>query len=317
MTLETIFADTIARPWAPRSPAVGEQLGRCLVSKARGDCIAPLVLDGDELYLDPVTKAQDGDLVSFRLSERGAAAQNAALPPGQSPARAGDRWVKLYTTYHGFPMLLDRHKSSATATLMSCESPDDVPMLAPVRNIRRRGRLLYTADSLASQIGANAVNSMWSVQDDSLNSVGFAGALLTYAGSGPAVPYVASPVLSFQSPVSGPCIFTITTQVYLTNNAAGSQVPAAYCLAVVLDVTSLGNVVVDYFPKSGTAHSFNNVGEVSASPAQTNPQTFGCSATENLTQFHTYKCYLLCQTDSSHVTANFYSTEIRAQLVKR
>ena len=167
----------------------------------------------------------------------------------------------------------------------------------------------------------HSTRQVWSAQDDSLNSVGFSGALLTYIGGlGPAVPYVASPVLTFtapSNPISSSCIFSVTTQVYLTNTASGTTVPKAYCLAVVLDVTSLENEAIDWFPKSGTAHSFNNVGEVTATPAQTNPQQFAASATENLTFYHTYAMYLLCQTDDSHVTANFYSTELRAQLVKR
>ena len=137
MLLNEIFSDTVSRPWAPRSPAAGSELARCLVSRVRGNCVEPLLRDGDLVFVDPHKPPQPGDLVSLALSERGAAAQNDSLPPGQLPPRAGDRWIKLYTRYAGFDFLLDRHGGSATATLMACEHPEDTPTLWPVRNIQR------------------------------------------------------------------------------------------------------------------------------------------------------------------------------------
>ena len=58
-------------------------------------------------------------------------------------------------------MLLDRHGSAATASLMTCESPDDTPMLHPVRNIRRAGKLLFAPDTLAAQVGLNAATELY------------------------------------------------------------------------------------------------------------------------------------------------------------
>jgi hypothetical protein len=115
------------------------------------------------VYIDPHTQPLPGDLVSFALSERGAAALNSGLPAAQSVCRAGDRWLKLYVPYHGYDMLLEKYGHSATATLLACESPDDTPVLHPVRNIRRGGRLLFTPDSFASHTGEirpNAASQM-------------------------------------------------------------------------------------------------------------------------------------------------------------
>lgn len=142
-TLDTFFADTVARGWRPRTPAFEPELSALEASYCRGDCVSPLIQHGDIAYIDPHTPPQPGDLVSFALSARGAEAQNASLPKGQSPWKAGDHWTKLYAQYRGIPMLLDRHGSAATATLMCCEHPDDTPVLWPVRNVRRGGALLF------------------------------------------------------------------------------------------------------------------------------------------------------------------------------
>jgi hypothetical protein len=161
--LENVFARIVADGWAPRSPAFGEELARLEVSTARGKCLEPLIVEGDELYVDPRLPPKPGDLVSFQLSERGAAAQNSALPPGQSPWRAGDRWTKLLVPYRGIAMLLENHGGAATTTLLAGESADAAVALWPVRQIRRASRLLFTPDVYSPQIGIDAASQIFSV----------------------------------------------------------------------------------------------------------------------------------------------------------
>jgi hypothetical protein len=84
-----------------------------------------------------------GDIVSTELSRRFCELQNANLPAGQSPWRPGASWAKLYADVHGIEMLFERHGHAVCATLMACESPEDMPVLAPVRNVLRAGRMLF------------------------------------------------------------------------------------------------------------------------------------------------------------------------------
>lgn len=155
--LESVFAQVVADGWAPRNPCTDErELARLEQRTVRGDCISPLLQAGDTIFVDPSMPAQSGDVVLFALSSRGAAAQNSDLPPGQTLWAPGDRWCKLYIEHRGFQMLLDRHGSSATASLLACERPDDTPILMPVRNVRRAGCLLFTSDVYATQLGVNA-----------------------------------------------------------------------------------------------------------------------------------------------------------------
>ncbi len=129
---------------APRSPAFGAELERLEPSVIRGDCISPLLVAGDVIYVDHAARPLPGDIVTFRLSQRFADDQNAAPPPGQSPTwKKGDGWAKLFVPFAGIDMLRDRHGGSVTATYAACESPDDVPALGVVRNVRRAGALLF------------------------------------------------------------------------------------------------------------------------------------------------------------------------------
>ncbi len=142
--LATYFDQTVAAGWAPRHPCVDfAEMATLEQSAVRGDCISPLLRAGDVIYIDRSARPEPGDVVSFALSRRGAEVQNSALPPGQSPWSPGSRWCKVYGIEHGFQMLYDRHGGAATATLLTCESPDDVPVLHPVRNILRNGRMLF------------------------------------------------------------------------------------------------------------------------------------------------------------------------------
>jgi hypothetical protein len=144
--LREIFARVVADGWTPRNPAYESELDtltRYTINDAT-DCLAPLLHAGDVIYVDHGVRAQSGDIVAFALSERGAALQNeAAARLGQRSWKRGDHWCKLLVNYRGFDMLLERHGGAATATLLGAESPDDPVALAPVRNIRRNGVLLF------------------------------------------------------------------------------------------------------------------------------------------------------------------------------
>jgi len=148
-TLDTIFETTVREGWRPRTPAFGVELAQLDVSVARGTCLNPIIFEGDELFLDPETPPRSGDLVAFRLSERGAERQNSDLPAGQEPWQPGAHWLKLYWEYHSIPMLLE-NTHSASVSLMAGDSP-----LVPVRNVRRAGRLLFR-DCYMSGLGLNA-----------------------------------------------------------------------------------------------------------------------------------------------------------------
>ncbi|HVZ32488.1 MAG TPA: hypothetical protein VG963_08680, partial [Polyangiaceae bacterium] len=178
--INEVFARVVRDGWAPRSPAFGDELERLDRSYTRGTCIEPLILAGDEVYIDREMPPQPGDLVSFALSSRGADAQNSGLPAGQSRWSAGDRWIKLYAKYGGTEMLFDKYGSSATATLMTCESPDHTPVLYPVRNIRRHGRLLFTPDHYGSQIGLNAATTTTTAYNGSHTTAAVFGADTTW-----------------------------------------------------------------------------------------------------------------------------------------
>lgn len=162
--LNEVFARVVSDGWAPRSVAGEDELAHLESSMARGTCLEPLIAAGDTVYVDRNAKPQPGDLVSFAMSQRLADLQNADPPPGQSPTwKKGDPWLKLYAVYHGIEFLFERYGSSMTATLAACESPDEVPILHPVRNVRRAGKLLFALpDVFASQVGLNAASQLGS-----------------------------------------------------------------------------------------------------------------------------------------------------------
>src|ERR1700744_6552866 len=103
MNLGTFFAQEVAAGWRPRRPASPAELPHLTVSSGRGTCVAPLLCEGDIVYCDPHAEPSDGALVACQLSERGVAAQNSGLPPGQSPWTVGAGWIKLYGKYCGIP----------------------------------------------------------------------------------------------------------------------------------------------------------------------------------------------------------------------
>lgn len=171
--LGTLFDLAAAGGWAPNHPASADELAGLQRSTTRGDCIAPLVIEGDEIFMDPSVPPEPFDLVQFTLSARGAEIQNSNLPPGQKTWKKGDGWVKLYVRNRGLDMLLDRHGSAACATLLSCESPDDVPKLTPIRQIRRNGRFLFAADTHSGQIGINAATDIYLASSNTTSSFNF------------------------------------------------------------------------------------------------------------------------------------------------
>lgn len=197
ISLEDVFAKVVVDGWQPRNPAFVRDLDGLELSTIRGTCLNPLLFEGDEVFVDRNMPPLAGDLVSFALSERGAAAQNSNLPAGKSPVRRGDFWLKLYAPYRGYEMLLE-NRASATATLLNCEHPDDSPILHPVRNVRRNGRLLFTPDSYCAQIGDNAVSQIASA----LNTV--SSSCVTNASSPVSfvAPAVSAAVISTGNPLS-------------------------------------------------------------------------------------------------------------------
>jgi hypothetical protein len=177
--LEKIFA-RVAPTWAPRRPASEHELAPLETATIRGDCIEPLLFAGDLIYIDHRMPPEPGDVVSFALSERGAAFQNSSLPRGQSRWSAGDRWCKLYADYRGIQMLFDRHGGSVAATLLAGDSPDAPVHLAPVRNVRRAGRLLYGSDHHSSQIGLEAATKNTTAYNSSHTTAAVFGADTTW-----------------------------------------------------------------------------------------------------------------------------------------
>jgi hypothetical protein len=180
LQLEDAF-ERLTHGWRPRSPAFGDELAALEASHCRGDCVSPLLQDGDTAFVDRRLRAQPGDLATFRLSARGCDAQNRDLPVGQSPWAPGASWAKLMIEYRGLEMLLDRHGGAATATLLACESADDRPILHPVRNVMRGGRLLYAPDTFAAQLGNNAATVTYATGSTAsgTGNTGFTGYLNT------------------------------------------------------------------------------------------------------------------------------------------
>jgi hypothetical protein len=225
-TLDRIFAATVARGWRPATPAVGADLARCEVSIARGTCLEPLVREGDEVFADLHAPAQPGDLVQFRLSARGAAAQNSALPAGQSPCQPGDRWLKLLARYHDFDMLLEKYGRCATATFLACERPDDTPLLHPVVNIARRGELLF---SYASGIGANAAT---------ITDVAHSSPAGVNTGTGVSGNQLLNPVMTMSNSPNYDCTAIVTMNIVAAQNA-GTVGDASLLVAFADDSSTL------------------------------------------------------------------------------
>jgi hypothetical protein len=98
--------------------------------------------------------------------------------------------------YHGNVMLLDRHGSAATASLMCCEHPDDEPVLHPVRQVRRAGRFLFEPFcGHAAQLSTNAATDVSTTSAAStalVASIGSAACSVTVGPYGYATTVVAT-----------------------------------------------------------------------------------------------------------------------------
>jgi hypothetical protein len=168
--LEDVWTRVVADGWTPRKPARADELHGLNETRLSGatDCLHPLLQHGDTIYSDPGTPALPGDIVVFQLSERGAKAQNGDSPADQGARiwRKGDGWAKLFCRYQSLDMLLTRFEgNSATATLLACEHPDDIPVLQPVRQIVRDGKLLFIPETHSPQVGLDAASQILSVFD--------------------------------------------------------------------------------------------------------------------------------------------------------
>jgi hypothetical protein len=159
-SLEEVFK-WIVTGWRPRNLAYGSELDGLEQMVTRGRCLEPLLMEGDVVYVDRGASPQPGDIVCFELSERMAATQNANLPPFDAlPCKMGESWLKLFVPYIGIGMLHERYGHSMTATFAACENPDDTPMLAPVRQIRRNGVLLFPPECHAPQVTLEAASEI-------------------------------------------------------------------------------------------------------------------------------------------------------------
>ena len=148
MNLHTFFADTVGAGWTPVSPCTDPaELAKLDACCARGPCMQPLTQDGDILYFDRSMPAQSGDIVVYKLSSRAVAALNDALPPGADPWSANSPyWVKLLAGSRANGLLVCSGGDLVTPSFMASECPTDEAPVFPVRNVRRAGRLLFTAE---------------------------------------------------------------------------------------------------------------------------------------------------------------------------
>lgn len=162
---------------------------------------------------------------------------------------------------------------------------------------------------------ANAATSLAFAVDDSTYTVTFAGSTLASLNAGYtlAIPFASNPVLTFTPTVSQEVILTLTTNVQMTNT--NPTVNLSDCFVLMALVDTAGSLV-DYSPKSGTAHAYSNV-SMGIQPSPTPTQQWTGQMECAVTAGHTYSLYLLCQTSASQVSAKFTSTQMQAEIVKR
>ncbi len=219
---EEVFARLVEDGWSPRDPAYGAELDRLEMSTTRGHCLEPLIMEGDVVYIDPSGSPLPGDVVSFSLSARAAAAQNEDLPPFDArPCKPGDRWLKLFVPYCGIDLLYERYGHFLTTTWAACEDPKEIPRLSPVRNIRRDGQLLFTPEEVhCVNIGDSAATDIVEVSLFGYTGSAIAQAIAT-ATVGPKVqPYTATVTVSADVWKTS----ANTAQVYLAQLSGGVPV---------------------------------------------------------------------------------------------
>ncbi len=317
--LNEIFQRVASGGWRPRIPAVGAELERCEIARTRGDCLSPLILQGDTVFVDPHMRPMPGDIVQFRLSQRLADEQNANPPPGQLPSwRVGDPWLKLFAPFSGIDLLHERHGGSIAATLACCESPDGTPVLHTVRNVMRAGELLFLPDVYMPQISVGAATNLAYTVDDATYATSFSGTTLgaTYPGVSFAVPYVSSPILNFTATTSQTIICTAMGTVYFTSTGT-TQINAAWMGIALIDTTNpSANVLVGYTPQAGHSRSFNNM-NTQTTTATSPTMGFAFQMEESVTEGNTYALVLFCQTEASQITAQTTSTQLQVETIRR
>jgi hypothetical protein len=175
------------------------------------------------------------------------------------------------------------------------------------------GNPFDAASSECSGIGANAATETHFVVDDTTQSIGFAGSIL-YGSPSVQVPFVPSPQLTFTPTVSGTVILTAMVSIFLTNTS-GTVVPSAYLLGAIQDTTAGSQL--DFFPKSGPVHSYNNVGGGTASVTQSVTQQVSIHDEVAVIAGHSYNFYLAVQTSGITVTAHVTSAQLQVESIKR
>jgi hypothetical protein len=130
---------------------------------ALGSCLSPIILDGDRVWLDPVSVPMSGDLVWLRFNQR---AMHNMLSNIRAGAAAGNpidvRWLetygqdvspnclKLYHEIDGKPWLAispaEAARDEAPSLLPLTDEYFDGGILGIVSHVERDGRLIYSED---------------------------------------------------------------------------------------------------------------------------------------------------------------------------
>ncbi len=165
-----IFEEFGRSGWTPRHPATEAELARLNSSLARGTCLNPVIFDGDALYIDPDAQPEDGDIISFELSDHAAATE---------PSAAGGRtsWAKLLIELDGERWLVENQGMIRFDGFVK-------RVYGVVRAIRRgRGEFLAGAavvGAYASQIGLGAATETTTAYNASHTAVNNFGADTTW-----------------------------------------------------------------------------------------------------------------------------------------
>jgi len=337
-SLDEVFARVVRDGWAPRSVAYGSELAGLQIARTHGVCLEPLIVDGDEVFIDPHATALSGDLVQVAVSQRFADLQNAGHMPGQREWRKGDRWIKLFVDYHSVPMLLE-NKGAGAVSLLGGETPEAVVPLAVVRNIRRNGRLLFQPESGESITRRSAIAAIpaalvgfgalagcddqglllppCSVDDD-------AGRCAHIADNAATALYTATAAGPYSvTSVSAGTLVLASSLLSLPNVDDSSQ---AWEVTVTMEVadneaTNYGGVgsvstVYDSHNPIGPSDSFQ-YGAVSPCPNSRTPMTMTAVFNGTVSTITTNTINLFATFTAGGVTVTAWNINVRATLIKR
>jgi hypothetical protein len=166
---------------------------------------------------------------------------------------------------------------------------------------------------------ANAATALAITSDDNTYSVKYNSAVLSSVYSyASAIPYISSPVLTFTAPQNATIISTLTTNTYISNPGATTQVASSYVLMELLDTTA--GTLVDYSPQSGPAHGYDNVNFGALAAGTVTPTTqLTFQMEDNVIAGHVYKLYLLAQVNglATNLSQYFTSTQMQFENVQR